>query len=782
MSGKENSEANCNVPVTVTERDLRVLHRRFLKETKSFIAAKNQTISPNALTEIRRIFGDIEKTHKAYCECANQFKDTIEVEDVEKREEIVEKTDLLTQQLDVIKTDLDEIEATFQEQELKLARDLQKGTCKSTHSKGSSVRSTHSTHRSGNLFNLDRLSNHERVLVAESRLKAAALDVELAKQLAFARGDKVLPQPGTLESKKNDLNTNPIEIAPSSSGLHGGSASIDNIEKVSKLYSSNSNTEGCQASISTFGVGYSGSAGDNYLAGKVLIESGSKVQFDGNPKNFITFKQGMDRVLSLHGSRFGLIYDILQSRCIGKAAEAIKFCDRISDPELAVKSALDRLQTFFGDKNVVVEAHIANVTRNELVKWNTDSYQSFLNELEDIKVLLHDQSQKSMMNSPGVIKGIIARLPKRTRDELAKLLCDSNEHLPDFDQLLKFVERQLKLVSHPVMNIVPKNSEPRAKDDFSYRASSYKTPARRELNAVRLHNQNVTSSRPFKCPVVGCGRNESHSLWNCGKYAELSLRDRWAIAANQNYCYKCLNQGHIQENCKSRYSCRNCKSSHHHYLLCQNVEQSKSNEVVVNNETVNSHNVIFQDEKKLLPVIPVTVINVDTGKSVSINCLLDSGCDTTIATKRLAKMLALNPKSITNVKLSTSIAESYDTAFKADIIIESNYTHARFYLYDVLCVDKVAVHANPSCSRILQTVGLDKVKGLKMPCAEQSAIDLVIGIDYEHLHDVSEVRRSDSHNVAAKLSKLGWFVIGHVRFRKDLTTLLVHRCMLTFVT
>ena len=75
MSGKENSEANCNVPVTVTERDLRILHRRFLKETKSFSAAKNQTISPNALTEIRRIFGDIEKTHEAYCECANQFKD-----------------------------------------------------------------------------------------------------------------------------------------------------------------------------------------------------------------------------------------------------------------------------------------------------------------------------------------------------------------------------------------------------------------------------------------------------------------------------------------------------------------------------------------------------------------------------------------------------------------------------------------------------------------------------------------------------------------------------------
>ena len=69
-------------------------------------------------------------------------------------------------------------------------------------------------------------------------------------------------------------------------------------------------------------TGY-GVIGDSYLAGKVLIESGAKVQFDGNPKNFITFRQGMDRVLSIHGSQYGLVYDILQSRCTGKATEAI---------------------------------------------------------------------------------------------------------------------------------------------------------------------------------------------------------------------------------------------------------------------------------------------------------------------------------------------------------------------------------------------------------------------------------------------------------------------------
>ena len=44
--------------------------------------------------------------------------------------------------------------------------------------------------------------------------------------------------------------------------------------------------------------------GDSYLAGKVLIKSGTKLQFDGNPKNYMTFRQGMDRVLSMHGSQY----------------------------------------------------------------------------------------------------------------------------------------------------------------------------------------------------------------------------------------------------------------------------------------------------------------------------------------------------------------------------------------------------------------------------------------------------------------------------------------------
>ena len=42
--------------------------------------------------------------------------------------------------------------------------------------------------------------------------------------------------------------------------------------------------------------------GDNYSAGEVLMESGSKVAFDGDPNNYIAFQHGMERVISLYGN------------------------------------------------------------------------------------------------------------------------------------------------------------------------------------------------------------------------------------------------------------------------------------------------------------------------------------------------------------------------------------------------------------------------------------------------------------------------------------------------
>ena len=254
------------------------------------------------------------------------------------------------------------------------------------------------------------MSLEEKVLVAESCLETAAIELQLAKKLAAL---KTSSSPNAVQTSKNDI-PNLSLLMP----------------------------ETAFAAINF---------NNTYLAGKMLIESGTKVQFDGNPKNYIAFIQGMDRVMSMHVAKFGLIHDILQSRYTGKASEAIKFCYSIKDPQKAVETALGILKNYFGNEAAIV----VSITKNEMVKWNPESFQSFLNKLENIKALLYNDSHKKTINSPNVIKGIISRMPERSRDELVKILCTSDQHLPSFTLLLQFIEKQLKLVSHPVANILP---------------------------------------------------------------------------------------------------------------------------------------------------------------------------------------------------------------------------------------------------------------------------------------------------------------------------------------
>ena len=44
-----------------------------------------------------------------------------------------------------------------------------------------------------------------------------------------------------------------------------------------------------------------------------------------------------------------------------KASKIIKCCDRIPDAEVALRTALEKLQKFFGNLSMIIEAHISYV-------------------------------------------------------------------------------------------------------------------------------------------------------------------------------------------------------------------------------------------------------------------------------------------------------------------------------------------------------------------------------------------------------------------------------------
>ena len=507
------------------------------------------------------------------------------------------------------------------------------------------------------------------------------------------------------------------------------------------------------------------SIGDNYLAGKVLIESSSKVVFDGDSKKYTAFRHGMNGVIGIYGSQFSLIFDILQSRCSGKALEAIRCCDRIADPEVAVKTALDKLARYFGSSSQIIEAHISFITRADPVRWTVEAFQTLINELEEVKILV-DTEHLTMLNSPGVVKKIIGKLPKTTREKLAQKLCEEGQSLPKFSYLLDFVESQLDLVSHPLVQY----EQSCAKVKRNEAVPGYKSVKYSKVSTITTNMQHTNEFN--NCPVAGCSQKQPHNLWKCDKFGLLQNSGKWAIAKKNRCCYKCLGTGHRQSSCTFAHCCKNCKSSKHHTILCQENQSSRDSRTngegqfnmdrnEEDKELVKAHNAIVGGNKKLLPVIPVVVTNQRSVKSATVNCLLDCGSDTTMCTKHLAKLLNAKHKKTVDVWLMTSNDDTKETGYIIDLLVRGVNEKQSHMLNDVICMDKVARHNNPIITEFFKLTKVVSFKELNIPVIKHDAVDLLIGSDFEELLDFTDVRRSSEYRVAAKLSIFGWLLVGN---------------------
>ena len=162
------------------------------------------------------------------------------------------------------------------------------------------------------------------------------------------------------------------------------------------------------------------------------------------------------------------------------------------------------MHSLFGSSSLIVASHLAHITRNDPVKWSMDSFQAVINELEKVRLLV-DASHAAMLDSHGIIKKIVARLPKITNEKVAQQLSQQGPSSPDFAYLEQFAEKQLDLVFHPLMQPEPskgKNVNTAMTMNKNHGSKSTR-PSARVCTNVQHAKEKI-----FKCPVIGCSKKE----------------------------------------------------------------------------------------------------------------------------------------------------------------------------------------------------------------------------------------------------------------------------------
>ncbi|XP_055584990.1 uncharacterized protein LOC129737853 [Uranotaenia lowii] len=160
------------------------------------------------------------------------------------------------------------------------------------------------------------------------------------------------------------------------------------------------------------------------------------------------------------------------------------------------------------------------------------------------------------------------------------------------------------------------------------------------------------------CPMCSGG----HFLHECADFKKLNATERDSVLLKQALCRNCLRAGHQSRDCKSKFSCRNCKGRHH-TLVCfrygnGNTASTSNLNHRNNGNTVNAANVESDELENVtsasasgvkrpstvLLATAVVWLEDEHGVKVPARALLDSGSECNFATERVSQLINASRK------------------------------------------------------------------------------------------------------------------------------------------
>ncbi|XP_055605853.1 uncharacterized protein LOC129754023 [Uranotaenia lowii] len=275
------------------------------------------------------------------------------------------------------------------------------------------------------------------------------------------------------------------------------------------------------------------------------------------------------------------------------------------------------------------------------------------------------------------------------------------------------------------------------------------------------------------CPMCSAG----HFLHECADFKKLNATERDSVLLKQALCRNCLRAGHQSRDCKSKFSCRNCKGRHH-TLVCfrygnGNTASTSNLNHRNNGNTVNAANVESDElehvtsasasgvkrPSTVLLATAVVWLEDEHGVKVPARALLDSGSECNFATERVSQLINASRKKVSVTvqgigQSNSQVKQQIQAKIRSRI---SDFT----LMADFLVLPKVTAN--------LPTQPVD-ISGWKMPqeitLADPAffkcrSVDLVLGIESFFSFFKSGREISLGNNLPTLIeSVFGWVICG----------------------
>ena len=493
--------------------------------------------------------------------------------------------------------------------------------------------------------------------------------------------------------------------------------------------------------------------------------------FDGEPLNYRPFMQAFEHRIegNTTNSKDRLYY--LEQFTSGQPQELVRSCLHM-DPYSGYMEAKRLLKVHFGDEFKLTSAYI-----DKALNWmnipadNGEALQKYALFLRSCFNLMHTLRYMDELNLPSNLRLLVAKVPYKLRERWRTHAFDINEKnvtKATFGDLVKFLERQAKILQDPVFGnlqaaSVPRTSKTTSSSNRPISGTKVKSKGASFATTVAVVNSNnagqstagnvLQRSSPVKTCAVCDGQHETAA---CPELEKRSHSAKVDLLKNKGICFGCLDKGHMSRTCTNRKTCSVCSKPHPTILHMPKADGKTVNSGLVSLKENASH--ASADDQCTLSIVPVQVKLKNSNLTVQTYAFLDPGSSATFCTEQLRQRLGAvgktqqillhtmgQKKTVNSLVVRGLEVAALDT--KTFIDLPATYTQ------EEIPVTKEHIPKQEELGKwpYLHDVRIPKI---------DANIDLLIGINAPKLMEPWRIINSKDNGPFAMKTLLGWVVNG----------------------
>ncbi|KAG8173880.1 hypothetical protein JTE90_007419 [Oedothorax gibbosus] len=350
-------------------------------------------------------------------------------------------------------------------------------------------------------------------------------------------------------------------------------------------------------------------------------------------------------------------------------------------------SLFEALDNRYDNKRLVIDTHIKALLNFEPIKH--DSEKDIRNFTDCIKRNLRALSvlklERDILSSAILLNVFLSKIDKDTRKLFEASL--TNNEVPDFDEFIAFLERRAQ-----ILGSIARNTKP---------------------NTIEKSKTFLVKSNKFSKACLLC--QMKHPIYQCSKFKEMKLEDRFEFCKLNKIYMKCLSHNYDKNGCQSKGACKVCSRANHHTLLHKYstyTKPSNNNSMSVDTtsptqyeqQTLMSdsqnidhtgpladgqHSFFSQSEEKcvLINTAMVYVLNSE-GQRIALRSILDSASESSFISNDAVTVLGLK-KDKANIPIC-GLGDSPLRVKKFASARVSNYKNDCNWAIKLLIVPKIA--------------------------------------------------------------------------------------------